>query len=182
MTKRRQGYTLMEVMISMMLASILAGAVFTLAISAQQSSNKVDRRVLANQYTRHLSEELAQFVTADRGNGLIAGPGRTFPGTASWFINGTTGLDGRTVTDTVQGNSDLCTSNCYALANGTHNLSGFLPSWFESPPFNATISYYVAPQGSGSTEVDYCRDSCAANIVDKSTITMVSPRIDWTEP
>ncbi|MBI3553304.1 MAG: type II secretion system protein [Elusimicrobia bacterium] len=133
----RSGYTLLEVIISMMLTAILCSAVFSIAITAQQSSNKIDRRVIANQCQRHLSEMLANYVSGDYSatNDRIAGPTSTTPGVASWYINGATGEDGRVIVDSC--------GACYALSPGVHTLTNFLPGWFEVQPFNGAISYTI---------------------------------------
>ncbi len=161
--KRRNGYTLVEVLISMMLTAVMVGAVFSVAITGQQSGNKVDRHVIANQYSRHLSEALAAYVVdansyTTANNALIAGPASTTPGTASWAINGTLGEDGRSVVDSM--------GAVWALTPGNHILTGYLPLWFEGAPYNATISYLVTAKAVGGVGV--------AN--------QAQVHINWTEP
>lgn len=139
MKRREAGYTLAEVIISMLLAAIMASAVFKLAVTSVQSGVKLDRKVVAQQAQRHLTDQLTQYVTGDNTNAntnMPVGPNNGY-GAGAWRLSGITGEDNRAVTDSC---------GCYALsANGgaAHVLSGYLPQWFEQAPYNATISYVV---------------------------------------
>ena len=129
MSKTEGGYTLVEVMISAVLMAVVVGAVFQLAITNQASNGIADRRIVANQYARHLSDVLASYVTGDHTTAAasmnIAGPSGA-AGPSSWYLNGVTGDDGSPIIDSM--------GAVWALQPGTHQLTHFLPTWFENPP------------------------------------------------
>lgn len=159
MKSREGGYTLAEVIISMLLVAMMVGAVYRLALTSMQSGNKIDRKVFANQAERHLSEQLRQYVTADSTTNLIAGPnGGT--GATAWYMQGSASPQGGgvTVIDSL--------GAVYALASGTHNLHNYLPQWFEAAPYNATAQYVVTPQAG----------------LGNGTPVNINVTVIWTEP
>ena len=40
---------------------------------------------------------------------------------------------------------------CYALDWGSHQVTGYMPAWFEGPPYNARVYYYVWAQQDAGT-------------------------------
>ena len=172
-TLGKDGYSMIEVIVSMLLTAIMVSAVFSIAISNQQGNNRVDRRTIAAQAQRHLTELLAQYVTADPAAAQIAGPSTNVPGAASWRLNGwPLGENGQVITDSC--------GACYALAPGVHTLTGYLPAWFAGPPYNATISYTIPANGAGafdSSNVSYNMATLGTGNVPKVNVT-----VNWTEP
>jgi prepilin-type N-terminal cleavage/methylation domain-containing protein len=177
MSKGERGYTLAEVMISMLLMAVVVGAAFKMAITSQGSTGIADRRIVANQYGRHLSEVLATYTLPPTiASGLdptqLQGPNQiatTAPSMAQWSLNGLIGDDGHTaVVDSMGG---------WALAPGIHTVSNFLPAWFADPPYNAIISYCIPPAGGPGL----CG---AANSygVSGGTVSLANINVTWTDP
>lgn len=149
------GYTLLEVVVSLLLSAIMVGAVMSVALTAKHGSVKSDNKTIAAQETRRLSAELKAFVTSyydystagwSANVGSIGGPANPgTPGTASWQWASMTGADGANPI------SDSCrlapTYNssppCYALAAGVHNLTNYMKPEFEGAPTLASATYSV---------------------------------------
>jgi len=136
----------------MLLTAVMVSSIFSIALSVRRGGAKSERRLVAAEATRQLTATLKTYVTGDPATTLLPGPGS---GPNPWS------LDSPTVNDT------SC-AGCYALSPGSHVLTGFLPPWFEGPPYNAMITYYVAyPQ---------------AYQVAKGTVPWVNVSVDWSEP
>lgn len=160
MTNTR-GYTLLEAAIAMLLTALIASSVFTIAMSARRSSNKGLRKLAADQAARQLSDQLKNYVTGDRtatlANSGIAPPNPNGTGAQGWSLVTTNTAD------------SLCGGTpCYALQEGTHVVTGILPTWFTSPPYSATLRYYVK-------EVYYFNGS--VNVMSP----WVNITVDWSE-
>jgi hypothetical protein len=125
----RKGYTLLEAAIGMLLTAIIASSVFSIALTSKRGSAKGLRKLIANQATHQLGEELKSYVAQQRSS-LPTNMNGPASGASTWS------LDGGSVDDT------SCT-NCWALESGTHTLTGYLPGWFEAAPYYGRISYYV---------------------------------------
>jgi prepilin-type N-terminal cleavage/methylation domain-containing protein len=146
------GYTLVEVVIAMLLVSIMVTSVFSVALTAKQGGGKGVRKLLAAQGAKQVSGVLKNFVTGDETTTMIAGPG----GGNGWAMsNGV-------VTAACPGGG----TNCYAMASGTHTLTGVLPAWFEAAPYNARVRYFV-------------NNSVTINGRPMPNVTITT---DWTEP
>ena len=119
------GYTLIEVVISILLTAIIVASVMSVALSSKSSSVKSDRKIIANEASRALTAMLKGYVTADYNQSAVRGPGT---GAGGWKLPGD--------------------SSPYALDCGAHNnITGILPAWFAGAPYNATISYNVSNSG-----------------------------------
>jgi hypothetical protein len=137
----------------MLICSIIVTAMFGVALTTKTNSGKTDRRMLATQAAAQLTSMLKGYVTGcgcdsvsgvcSAANGdctLILGPNRTQAGALTWSLNGpvgdTRGYNGARIIDSL--------GDVYALMNGEHSISGLLPAWFESAPYNARVVYTVS--------------------------------------
>jgi type II secretory pathway pseudopilin PulG len=147
MLRRRDGYTIIEVIVSIMLTAVMVSAVFSVALTTKTGGGKADRKLLAGQAERSLTAALRSYVTADTANTAIPGPN------AAANTGGATGAAGWSIhTAAVQ--TDSMGVGTYALAVGTHILACpaaagadaacFLAKALRNPPFNGTIQYVVA--------------------------------------
>lgn len=131
--RKRGGYTLLEIMVSVLLTSIMVTSVLTVALSARQGGGRADRKMAAATGLRELQATVKNFHRDQTGNTSgIAGPG---PG-GTWTIDGLPGGGGGTI-------DDLSCVNCNAMNVGTHTVRGILPSWFEAAPYSANLRYIV---------------------------------------
>ena len=132
-----EGYTLVEVMVAMLLTSIMVTSVFSVALTVKTGGSKGESKLKAAAMTRQISAVLKNYVTAETG-------------TASTFtIPGPCGGAANNWSLTCNGIVDSCPlggSACYALADGTHTLSGVNPV-FEGAPWFAVTKYYVNATG-----------------------------------
>lgn len=153
------GYTLVEVMVAMLLTSIMVTSVFSVALTVKTGGSKSERKLKAAAGARQISAMLKNYVTGEtgtasttNGNGTIAGPG---VGANNWSITG------NGIVDACPGGG----SSCYALAQGTHTLTGVLGT-FENAPYNARVSYFVD----------------ATTLVNGRPVPAVSITTTWTDP
>ena len=166
--ENRRGYTLVEAAIAMLLTAIMAGSVFSIALTAKRSSGRGLRKLIADQASRQLAEQLKNYVKStdyQTSETVLAGPGLTNPGSAAdpWFLNDTT--SGKEVCDSCGSSTPTSpTTGCYALKPGSHTLTGYLPKWFESSPYGARMKYWVMDQ-----------------TVDGQTMPLVNITADWKE-
>lgn len=116
-----RGTTLVEVLISVLLIAIVAGATFSVGLVARQNAGKRFRKLAAARASQKVLEALKSYVVADTA--IIPGPGAAPNG---WGLPG-----------------DSC--GCYALAGGRHELdpSLWLPE-LAAAPYGGTIAYEVA--------------------------------------
>ncbi len=170
------GYTLLEILLSVMLTAVLVSAVFGVALTAKTSGGAAERKVVAGLAQRQLTSQLGNYVTAywDYGTGTwlggtppnnptdIAGPSSLVPGAASWYLSG---AGGSTVEDDC--GTGVYPTSCYALQTGTHRLKRYLPAWFEAGPYNAQISYVVTP---------------TANFGTAGESPTIQVKVNWNEP
>lgn len=155
----QNGYTLIEVVISMLLTAVMVSSVMSVALTAKRGEARNERKLVANQASRQLTASLKNYVTADSATTTISGPGT---GTNKWGMTSAAG-SGQVKDDCGSGVS--CAANsCYALQAGSHTLCGFLPSWFEAAPYSAKIIYFVSYPGGASSP------------------PQVNLTVDWTEP
>lgn len=153
------GYTLIEVMVAMLLTSVMVTSVFSVALTVKTGGNKGERKMKAAAGARLVASQLKNFVTGDPANTVIPGPGT---GTNKWSMTGGTVTDACACT--------ACAANCYALAPGSHTLTGILNATFEGAPFNARVIYFV-------TATDTITDG-----VNTRPIPSVSITTTWTDP
>lgn len=175
----------------MLITAIMAASVFSVALTAKSSGGTTDRKVIAGLATRQLSSQLKGYVTSywdyTAGNWYtgcasppcyngVAGPSSTTgtPGQASWEL---TGAGGSSIADDCGTGAFAWPScgtgaggACYALQAGTHNLTGYLPAWFEAAPYCARVSYTVSSPASGG-----------ATFAGGYSPT-VSISVNWTDP
>lgn len=130
------GYTLVEVMVAMLLTSIMVTSVFSVALTVKTGGNKGEAKIKAAAGARMVAALLKNYVTAEPGTAsttLIPGPCAGAVNNWSMSCNG--------IVDACPGGG----SNCYALAHGTHTLTGVMGD-FELPPpagKSARVSYFV---------------------------------------
>jgi type II secretory pathway pseudopilin PulG len=155
-----RGSTLIEVLAAVLLTAVMTSAVFSVALGAKGESKITEEHNSASQCLTQLTNQLHSFVTGywsyatnnfnanmpeicgPLSNGCVYGSG--LPSQWTWASAGV---------------SDSC-SGCsypYVLAVGTHNLTvgsngltGLgtpfcMPPWMWQPPYNASLSYTVAP-------------------------------------
>lgn len=148
----KSGSTLIEVVVAVLLAAVMVSAIFSVALTAKSESKITEENIAANQAVRQLSAQLHLYVTSyyDYGsNSFIANmpeiPGPSCPtcltGSGTWRQWSWSLVTMPTWATPVQDNP----FGGYVLASGTHNLQHYLAQWFESPPYNARISYTVLP-------------------------------------
>lgn len=126
----RRGYTLVETLVAVMLISVVVTSVFSLVLTAKMGSKKTGRRAEALYYVQQYRELLKAYVTADTS---VPGP------TPGWVLPG-----------------DPC--GCYALSNGTHNLTPLLPASFTGPPASGQLSYTVTDVACGGGGLLPCKN------------------------
>ena len=149
--KKKNGYTLVEVVVAMLLTSIMVTSVFSVALTTKTVTKKGSRKLIAVQTARQLTGMLKNYVTGDFTTAGLDGPG---PGTGpnSWSL------------DSLVGVNDTSCVNCYALTTGLHTVTGILPKWFEDPPTNAVLTYLVGTE-----------------TVNGSPAPSVTVKVDWTD-
>lgn len=130
------GYTLVEVMVAMLLTSIMVTSVFSVALTVKTGGNKGESKIKAAAGARMVAALLKNYVTAEPGTAsttLIPGPCAGAVNNWSISCNG--------IVDACPGGG----SNCYALAQGTHTLTGVMGDFEQPPPVgkNARVSYFV---------------------------------------
>ena len=108
--KGRQGYTLIEVVVAMLLSCVMIASVFSVALSNKVASSKIDHSLVAVQASRSLQEKLSAYVTSDPTNTIIAGPAGGGAGLASWSLNRAGYSDSQ--------------GTVWALAGGSHVVTG----------------------------------------------------------
>lgn len=145
----------------MLLTAIMAGSVFSIALTAKRSSGRGLRKLIADQAGRQLSEQLKNYVKSTAyldTDTTINGPGS---GSNPWSM-----IDS-VVSDSCSNTSPPPSADpatCYALLPGSHTLRGYLPGWFEAAPYNARMKYWVMNQ-----------------TVDGMNMPHVNITVDWKE-
>ncbi len=152
------GYTLVEVMVAMLLTSIMVTSVFSVALTVKTGGSKGESKIKAGAMARQVSAMLKSYVTAETGTASTSAPNIPGPGTGgvnNWSITG------NGIVDNCPGGG----TSCYALAQGTHTLSGVNPT-FEGAPWFGQVSYFV--------------DATAT--VNGRPVPAVSITTTWTDP
>jgi len=141
--KKRRGYTLVEIVVALLLSCVMISAVFTIALTAKQSTGVSERRQAAAQATQALLQNLKAYVADPNyvvsGDSDILGPCPAGNARATWSLN-------------CRGITDSRGSNAWALADGNHGVTGILPPWFVAAPYGATLNYSVSPGGFGGQQ------------------------------
>ncbi|MFH1726726.1 MAG: prepilin-type N-terminal cleavage/methylation domain-containing protein [Elusimicrobiota bacterium] len=117
----QSGYTLVETMVAILLVSFVVTSVFSVVLTARMGAHKTGVRGQALYFVRQSMERLKAYVSAD-----TSAPGPT----PNWTYPG-----------------DAC--NCYALAQGVHDITSTLPVSFRGAPRNGTLEYNVSNQACG---------------------------------
>ena len=120
----------------MLISAVMVSSVMSIALTGKTGGGKADRKMIAGEEARRLSQILADYVSADPTAASAAL--MTVPGGSTWGWTG--------------GVSDSCPgpSPCYALQAGSHTLTGFLPGWFQAPPYSGSATYFVYYSGAGA--------------------------------
>lgn len=171
---RRDGYTLVEVIMSILLTSVLVSAVFSVALSAKSGGGKADRKLLGAQAVAAMTDALKGYVTGDSNNTMVNGPNFHYRGNHTvntWHIHNPGIQEDHSCTvvtspsygagaPTVGGVQDV-----YALSTGDHCLvcvassaggadsACFLPKLLRDPPYNGSIFYTVSAGPNGAPRV-----------------------------
>lgn len=133
------GFTLVEVMVAMLLTTIMVTSVFSVALTVKTGGTKGEGKIKAGAGARQVAALLKNYVTAETGAASTTDiPGPCSGATNNWSI-------------TCNGIVDSCPgggSNCYALAPGTHTLTGVMGDFENSaamvpPGKSARVSYHV---------------------------------------
>lgn len=150
------GYTLVEVMVAMLITAIMVTSVFSVALTVKTGGNKGASKLRAGAMTRQVAAILKNYVTAELGNASTV----TIPGPCAGAVNNWS--------MTCNGIIDTCPApggnDCYALAPGTHTLSG-VNTVFEATPWFAQTKYHVQ-----------------VNVVNGMPMPAVSITTTWIEP
>lgn len=156
------GFTLVEVMVAMLLTSIMVTSVFSVALTAKTGGGKGESKIKAGAGARQVAALLKNYVTAETGNSSTTDiPGPCGGATNNWSI-------------TCNGIVDSCPgggSACYALAAGTHTLTGVMGDFENTaamipPGKSARVSYHV----------DW------SQMVNGRPVPQVSITTNWVEP
>jgi type II secretory pathway pseudopilin PulG len=146
--RREAGYTMIEVVVSILLTATLVSAVFSVALSTTQSTGKTDRKMLAAQAQRALTSALKGYVTADRNSGLIFGPNAAARGnnSNSWNIH-TPGVQTDSAGDVYAlspyPNAGTTTHTLTCIAAPGADAGCFLPKIMRDAPVSGTVTYVV---------------------------------------
>lgn len=134
----KAGYTLVEVMVAMLLTSIMVTSVFSVALTVKTGGNKGESKIKAAAGARMVAALLKNYVTAEDGTASTT----LIPGPCAGAVNNWS--------MTCNGIVDACPSPpggsaCYALAQGTHTLTGVMGDFEAAPPVgkSARVSYFV---------------------------------------
>ena len=157
MKRRRGGFTMIEVVISILLTATLVSAVFSVALSTQKSSGKADRKMLAGQAHRQLTSALKGYMgartnLASTNSVGIYGPNTYYRGNTiqSWNIH-TPGVQTDSAGDVYAlspfPNAGTVTHTLTCIAAPGSDAGCFLPKIMRDPPVSATISYTVNVPG-----------------------------------
>ena len=136
----------------MLLTSIMVTSVFSVALTVKTGGSKGERKLKAAAGARQIAAQLKNYVTGDPLSAAVGfqGPG---VGANKWSMDG-------------GGVNDTSCVDCYALAQGSHTLTGVLPASFEAPPFNAQVVYFVD----------------ATTLVNGRPVPAVSITTTWNDP
>jgi hypothetical protein len=146
----------------MMLMAVMVSSVFSVVLSTKQTGGKSDRKLLAAQSSKELTAMLKGFVSDPTARGFsepIDGPNANHPSN-KWALDDSTQSPPITC-----GLNFAAPSVHYALAAGTHTVTGILPAWFEAAPYLATMKYYVN-----------------ISMVSGQELPEVAVDVNWTEP
>lgn len=141
-TRKRQGFTLVETLVAVLLIAIVVTSVFSLALSSKVASRKTGRRSEALYYTRVAMEKLKAYVTVQDplANPSIATRGPN----GGWSIP----------EDSCSG-CGTAVGACWALQACQHDLTQLLPARLrnapgDSPPgVTMTLRYTVTDDPCG---------------------------------
>jgi len=159
------GYTLVEVMVAMLLCSIMVTSIFSVALTVKTGGSKSESKIRASAGARQIAALLKNYVTAESGTASTVAP--NIPGPCVGAANNWS--------MTCNGVVDACPgggSSCYALALGTHTLTGVMGTLFEGTPWNARVQYHVTDASALGGPV----------IPGARPVPMVSITTTWTDP
>ncbi|MCX5793952.1 MAG: prepilin-type N-terminal cleavage/methylation domain-containing protein [Elusimicrobia bacterium] len=165
--KVRQGYTLVEVVVAMLLSAVMITAIFTLALSSKRTGLNSDRRQAANVASQSVVKLLANYVTADP-TASIDGPNAAANGSgaASWRLDGPNYKDSAGAVWALWPGSHTITGN-------NSNPGGLFPLLYQAP-YNGKVTYWVG-WGSCNCTTSSCTPPLAATCQPQINVT-----VDWT--
>jgi|GEM_PF-3972574 len=137
--KVRQGYTLVEVVVAMLLSAVMITSVFTVALSNKHGGLMLDSKLAAGNAAQTVVKMLGNYVTADPTQTFVAGPTCVpgpnppcTPGPASWSVTGYYYTDS-------QGSAWALWPGSHTITGSANNPGGLLPTM----P-NGSVTYFVA--------------------------------------
>lgn len=175
--RARAGFTLVELVVAILLAGVIAAAVFSVALTSQTGGGgKAGRKLMAAMATKQVTTQLGRYVsgccsivTGSCSNcGSVSGP-NACAGADSWSMTNpcADSASAAGVVDTGPAPA------AYALSVGKHVLTGVLPASLEGAPYNARVSYTVTAANPISN-CGWTGNTCYAPAISVSA--------DWTEP
>ena len=181
--KVRAGYTLVEVVVSMLISAVIITSVFTVALTSKRGGMKADSQMIASSSSQSVAKMLANYVTADWLQtaipvaNQIQGPNSANAGMATWYLDGPNYQDDR--------------GAVWALAPGSHTITGklggndpdgFLPR-LRGTIYNGTLTYCVQWIGCADCTNNV---SCAAGTCTPPLGATCQPNIsvtaNWSQP
>jgi len=156
--KGREGYTLVEVLVAILLSAVMITSVFSVALTTKMGGGKGERRMAAAQVTQSTLKALGNYMTADYSTSTAS----SAPG-GSWIITG----------DSIQ---PPCASN-WALCQGSHTVSGLVPAALAAPAFGAQVIYFVDWCCAG-----VCNQPTPARPVPANCQPHTTVNVSWSEP
>jgi prepilin-type N-terminal cleavage/methylation domain-containing protein len=169
------GFSLVEVMVAMLIGAVMVTAVLGVSVSATQGSTRSAHRQALNQGIAQVTAELKNYVTAcgcQKSGGACPAPGCTLiagpnanNGANRWSLNAAPGMNGN-ITDSM--------GNVWALACGTHNLTGIVPG-LETATYGAGTSRI-------SYNVTWPIGGCFATVPTSIDVPAITFSANWTEP
>jgi prepilin-type N-terminal cleavage/methylation domain-containing protein len=137
--RSRQGFSLIETVIAVLLISVVVTSVFSVTLTAKTAGKKTERRAEGLAYVRQVHEKVKGYIREANTAGINDPLGGTF-----WNLP----------EDACNGGAGNCPANCYALDLCTHDVSSVLPAvcsenvgLCRAAPVNGQVTYTVTQPG-----------------------------------
>lgn len=174
--KERNGYSLVELVIAMLISCLMITAVMGVAVTSKRGGVKGMHRLMFNQGISQLSAQVKQYVTAcgcSPATGVCDPVGCAIPGNLgpNAFRSGaaTWNLTGGALRDFAGPPPNGAPQDVYAMKCGSHYVTGVVPT-LEAAPYNGYIRYDVSWPG-----------GCPASVGATDT-PMVTFSANWDDP